>query len=304
MNLDSIKSAAQNRWPEILSRLAGVDVSTLTGRHGPCPRCGGTDRFRFTNMDNHGSAICNQCGKFGDGLATLGWLLGVEFKESASRVASCLGVEATANGTAKKTKSKFIPPIDRITVLRTPGTREAFAAEFAAAKEGIDVDVLLRCRWAPAVWPRGGSSAMQTKVLAFVSHRLPTLAEHSYILYRRDGKPFPPMLSLPERKAHVVSGSAKSGEQDGIVIVGTLDEFRSAKRIWKYEGVTDALAAAYLLVAGEIAFANICGAGSCDWINAGSFARFDRVTIIGDNDPSGVGLSGATKTAGILLAQN
>jgi putative DNA primase/helicase len=52
---------ARNRWREILPRL-GVDTQFLTNRHGPCPLCGGKDRFRFDDRDGSGSYICGQCG--------------------------------------------------------------------------------------------------------------------------------------------------------------------------------------------------------------------------------------------------
>jgi len=52
---------AHGRWQEILPRL-GVDQHFLRNRHGPCPICGGKDRFRFDDRDGSGSYYCNQCG--------------------------------------------------------------------------------------------------------------------------------------------------------------------------------------------------------------------------------------------------
>jgi putative DNA primase/helicase len=52
---------ARGRWPEILYRF-GIDRSFLRNRHGPCPLCGGRDRFRFDDLDGSGSYLCNQCG--------------------------------------------------------------------------------------------------------------------------------------------------------------------------------------------------------------------------------------------------
>ena len=53
--------AARNKWSDVLSKL-GVDQSFLKKKHGPCPMCGGTDRFRFDNKGGNGTWICNQCG--------------------------------------------------------------------------------------------------------------------------------------------------------------------------------------------------------------------------------------------------
>jgi putative DNA primase/helicase len=52
---------AHDRWPEILSRF-GIDRRFLRNRHGPCPVCGGKDRFRFDDLHGSGSHYCNQCG--------------------------------------------------------------------------------------------------------------------------------------------------------------------------------------------------------------------------------------------------
>jgi putative DNA primase/helicase len=52
---------ASGRWPEILGKL-GIDMHFLRNRHGPCPLCGGKDRFRFDDRDGSGSYFCNQCG--------------------------------------------------------------------------------------------------------------------------------------------------------------------------------------------------------------------------------------------------
>src|SRR5215472_3726668 len=51
----------RGRWKEILPRF-GVDTSYLRNRHGPCPLCGGKDRFRFDDKAGSGSYFCSQCG--------------------------------------------------------------------------------------------------------------------------------------------------------------------------------------------------------------------------------------------------
>ena len=52
---------ARGRWREILPQL-GIGTAFLVNRHGPCPLCGGKDRFRFDDKDGSGSYYCNQCG--------------------------------------------------------------------------------------------------------------------------------------------------------------------------------------------------------------------------------------------------
>ena len=45
-NLPTTKERAVGRWKSILPAF-GVTPQQLTGKHGPCPLCGGKDRFRF-----------------------------------------------------------------------------------------------------------------------------------------------------------------------------------------------------------------------------------------------------------------
>lgn len=58
-------SASRHRWEEILFQL-GINLPGLN-KHGPCPCCGGKDRFRFDDKDGRVTWFCNQCGN-GDGL--------------------------------------------------------------------------------------------------------------------------------------------------------------------------------------------------------------------------------------------
>ena len=77
-NAKIVKEACNGRWAEILSAIAGISLDLLDGKAHPCPKCGGKDRFRFTNMDGDGSAICNQCAKrsLGDGIEVTKWATG------------------------------------------------------------------------------------------------------------------------------------------------------------------------------------------------------------------------------------
>jgi putative DNA primase/helicase len=67
MNFETATRKASGRWHSILGEL-GVASSYLVNKHGPCPICGGRDRFRFDNKTNRGDWICSNCGA-GDGFA-------------------------------------------------------------------------------------------------------------------------------------------------------------------------------------------------------------------------------------------
>ena len=63
----------------------GIDEVFLRDVHGPCPMCGGTDRFRFDDKEGRGTWFCNQCGN-GDGFDLLQAYTGRSFKELAEEI--------------------------------------------------------------------------------------------------------------------------------------------------------------------------------------------------------------------------
>jgi len=83
---------ARGRWREILPRL-GIETRFLQNRHGPCPLCGGKDRFRFDDRDGTGSYYCNQCGP-GVGTILLRKLRGWTFAEACNAIDEIIGTAA------------------------------------------------------------------------------------------------------------------------------------------------------------------------------------------------------------------
>lgn len=81
--------AARGKWKGILLQL-GVPALCLTGKHGPCPMCGGEDRFRFDNQDQRGTYICNTCGA-GDGMKLATAYTGRAFTIVAAEIDTMLG---------------------------------------------------------------------------------------------------------------------------------------------------------------------------------------------------------------------
>lgn len=84
-----IRDQARNKWASIL-QMFGIDRDYLKNKHGPCPICGGKDRFRFDDKDGTGSWFCSSCGA-GDGIALLMLHTKQSFAECASEVRACLG---------------------------------------------------------------------------------------------------------------------------------------------------------------------------------------------------------------------
>lgn len=96
----SLRDYCRGRWKEILPSL-GIDARHLTGRHGPCPQCGGRDRFRFDNKDGAGTWICSKCGS-GDGIALAMMVKGWDFKEAAEELRPVASRSAVSLPNARK----------------------------------------------------------------------------------------------------------------------------------------------------------------------------------------------------------
>ena len=89
MNYSKFKTESlDGQWPDILMRL-GVDPAYLRNVHGPCPGCGGKDRFRFDDKNGRGTFICGGAGDIqaGDGFTLLEQTYGWTFKEALRHIA-------------------------------------------------------------------------------------------------------------------------------------------------------------------------------------------------------------------------
>ncbi len=88
--IDAVKQRAHGRWGEILAS-AGVDEGILKHRNGPCPLCGGTDRFQYTDKFGEGNYHCRQCGA-GGGFKLLQAVKGMDFNSALRDVERFLGL--------------------------------------------------------------------------------------------------------------------------------------------------------------------------------------------------------------------
>src|SRR6516164_3308354 len=94
---------SRGRWREILPRL-GIETRFLINKHGPCPLCGGKDRFRFDDRDGSGSYYCNQCGP-GPGLLLIRKLHAWDHATACAEVDKIIGNGSAAVSAPKSTKS-------------------------------------------------------------------------------------------------------------------------------------------------------------------------------------------------------
>lgn len=112
---DKTQNVAKGKWKGILMHF-GVSERQLNGKHGPCPVCDGTDRFRFDNIDGKGTSICSFCGAR-DGMKLVMDLTGRSFPEVAREIDNIVG--NIKPGTDK-------PKVEMDDVERVRMLREAF----------------------------------------------------------------------------------------------------------------------------------------------------------------------------------
>src|SRR3954447_2496690 len=104
---------ARHRWREILPQL-GIETRFLSNKHGPCPLCGGKDRYRFDDKDGTGSYYCGQCGA-GVGIIMLRKKHRWDFKTACDEIDRIIGVDAApiATPAPKKPDEKRAEAIRR-----------------------------------------------------------------------------------------------------------------------------------------------------------------------------------------------
>jgi putative DNA primase/helicase len=104
---------ARGRWREILPAL-GIAASFLVNRHGPCPLCGGKDRFRFDDKDGSGSYFCNQCGP-GPGIMLIRKLNGWDHATACREVDGVIGDgEPEVTKPERGNKDGRLPAIEKV----------------------------------------------------------------------------------------------------------------------------------------------------------------------------------------------
>jgi len=84
-----LSTKARGRWHQIMPEL-GIDARFLKKKNGPCPMCGGKDRWRFSDLGGNGTWWYNRCGG-GGGVALAMQFTGLPFKEVARRIEHIIG---------------------------------------------------------------------------------------------------------------------------------------------------------------------------------------------------------------------
>lgn len=103
LTFDQVRDKALGNWKSTIFPAFGLEVPGKKNDHGPCPICGGKDRFRCDDKLGKGTWICNQCGA-GDGFALLEKARGIDYSDVLKEVGSILGLSAETKVTESDRK--------------------------------------------------------------------------------------------------------------------------------------------------------------------------------------------------------
>lgn len=128
---------ARGHWRTILSSI-GIRDEFMRNKHGPCPLCGGRDRYRFDDLNGEGTYFCNQCGP-GNGFTMLRKHLGLSNHDAMREIERIIGRDALpiwSPATEQSEGSAFHQAA--IEKLLSEATDEGVVVEYLA-RRGIDV---------------------------------------------------------------------------------------------------------------------------------------------------------------------
>ena len=231
-DIQILKATAKGQWRQVLMSVGGVDGEILDGRHHPCPKCGGTDRFRML-AEEDGALFCNQCfdKDNGDGISAIAWLLGIGIGDAIEKIADYLGVKPNASAKAAKNDpskdlefkewtSNLFPLFNQ----RRPGTSE---------------EALLACG---AQLARYKNSSVYA--LPIIGESLDADSPVGYAMLEAMGGTLP---KYDRKGNHLGDVKVKIayGSKPGFIGKHAIERLKVeglVEIIWKVEGVTDALA--------------------------------------------------------------
>lgn len=129
----AVKQRAHGHWTGVLEAI-GVDPKVLNGKGQPCPKCGGTDRFAYSDKYGEGDSYCRACGHR-DGFALAQLVTGCSFVQVLERVEAHLGTATLVAAAPAKPSARGMKKLI-----------ERLLSEAQPVQHGDEVDRYLRNR--------------------------------------------------------------------------------------------------------------------------------------------------------------
>ena len=108
--ISKLKQKAKGNWGYIISSIepSTLDAINSNCSHVPCPVHGGKDGYRvYRDFHETGGSVCNTCGNFSDGFATLEFVTGMSVSEVVKKVRDLLDDKPSL--ITKKVKTTCLP---------------------------------------------------------------------------------------------------------------------------------------------------------------------------------------------------
>lgn len=292
--IDEAKRRAHDRWTPILVAL-GVGEGILSGKNQPCPMCGGTDRFQYTDKYGEGNYHCRGCGA-GGGFKLLqgvkGWTFG-EVLKAVEEQAGVIPPALVAKG--NKTDSRDMRKLLQKTWDEAEPVGYGNLAGRYLAGRGIQLEAVPRVlRFHPELpyFERENRKNVLVGHFPCLIARVDDLAGKPVTIHR---------IYLDPDLDPSTKGKAKVPEQKKAMSgmkSAAIHLFRPTEELALAEGIETALAVHILT---GLPVWSTLNAGNMEYILLPESVR--KVHIFGDNDDTFAGQSAAHKLANRLVVR-
>jgi len=283
--MQTVHEIAQGKWPGILKAI-GIEDKYLKNQHGPCPLCGGTDRYRFDDKGGNGTYYCSSCGP-GNGVKLVMLFKNLDFKNAAMQIEQAAGFVKSQKYDEKKSDQYFKDRLRKLWMGSTPVSHGDPVCEYLEAR-GIKLALIpfsLRFH-ANLMYYREGEEKVVSEGVFDAMLALITSPDGSgatiHRTYIKDGRKAP--VASPKKIAQ------------GLPIKGaSIRLFPVAETLGVAEGIETALAAAQIF--GVPTWACVSASGLESWVCPDGVKN---VVIFADNDTNFTGQAAAYKLANRL----